>query len=666
MDKYIGKVLDGRYEILEEVGNGGMAVVYKAKDFDTGAIVAVKILREEYLDNEEFCRRFRNESRAIALLNHPNIVKIFDVCNSPSLQYIVMEYIDGISLKDYIEQQRVVRVKEAVHFTTQILRALMHAHSKGIVHRDIKPQNIMLLPNGRIKVTDFGIARLITSQTSTITDKAIGSVHYIAPEQARGAATDARADLYSVGVMLYEMLTGKLPFDANSAVSVAVMQLQADPKMPRQINPNIPVGLEEITIQAMQKDPNSRYQSAAEMLQDIENFKMNPGIKFNYKYIVEDSPRYRKPSESSKKAESEDEYKSPVIPVLTGIATAFVLVAVVFVIIFIDASGILKKNNSEQVKLPNFVGQVYNEILEGQKYDFEFYKEEKFSSETPEGVVMEQNPKPDKMVYSDSRVKLVVSKGPERLMVPDYQNMTYTQYTQLLKQQGLAYVEMPIYDENTPIDIVCNTNPQPRQEVEIGDVIEVYYSLGSKTEDQVMRNFVNMPYVSAKSQLDSLGITIAEATKVDSNKPEGTIISQEPPHGTKLTKDTVVKFTISNGKAPESTVTLKIGLPESSQDVTLEVFLDDVSIKAANVSLASQKSYSIKLTGSGTQKVTVTLNGKKYRDYKVNFKTEKSSVSKEYDISWLTEVSSEAESKTSPESQSETESQTQSEAEPQG
>jgi Serine/threonine protein kinase len=649
MDKYIGKVLDGRYEILEEVGNGGMAVVYKAKDFDTGAIVAVKILREEYLDNEEFCRRFRNESRAIALLNHPNIVKIFDVCNSPSLQYIVMEYIDGISLKDYIEQQRVVRVKEAVHFTTQILRALMHAHSKGIVHRDIKPQNIMLLQNGRIKVTDFGIARLLTSQTSTITDKAIGSVHYIAPEQARGAATDARADLYSVGVMLYEMLTGKLPFDANSAVSVAVMQLQADPKMPRQINPNIPVGLEEITIQAMQKDPNARYQSAAEMLQDIENFKMNPGIKFNYKYIVEDSPRYRKTAETAKKSESEDEYKSPVIPVLTGIATAFVLVAVVFVIIFIDASGILKKNNSEQVKLPNFVGQVYNDILESQKYDFEFYKEEKFSSEIAEGVVMEQNPKPDKMVYSDSRVKLVVSKGPERLMVPDFQNMTYTQYTQLLKQQGLAYVEMPIYDENTPVDIVCNTNPQPRQEVEIGDVIEVYYSLGPRTEDQVMRNFVNMPYVSAKSQLDSLGITIAEATKVDSNKPEGTIISQEPPYGTKLTKDTVVKFTISNGKAPESTVTLKIELPQSTQDVTLEVFLDNESIKAANVSLASQTSYSIKLTGSGTQKVTVTLNGRKYRDYKVNFKTEKSTVSKEYDVSWLTEASSEVSSEVSSE-----------------
>ena len=642
MDKYIGKVLDGRYEILEEVGNGGMAVVYKAKDFDTGAIVAVKILREEYLDNEEFCRRFRNESRAIALLNHPNIVKIFDVCNSPSLQYIVMEYIDGISLKDYIEQQRVVRVKEAVHFTTQILRALMHAHSKGIVHRDIKPQNIMLLSNGRIKVTDFGIARLTNSQTSTITDKAIGSVHYIAPEQARGAATDARADLYSVGVMLYEMLTGKLPFDANSAVSVAVMQLQADPKMPRQINPNIPVGLEEITIQAMQKDPNARYQSAAEMLQDIENFKVNPGIKFNYKYIVEDNPRYRKPSSSVKKSGgSEDEYKSPVIPVLTGIATAFVLVAVVFVIIFIDASGILKKNNSEQIEMPDFEGQVYNTILESKKYDFEFYKEEKFSSEKAEGVVIEQNPKPGKMVYSNSRVKLVVSKGPERLIVPDYQNMNYTQYTQLLTQMGLSYVPMPIYDDSTPVDIVCNTNPQPRQEVQLGEVIEVYYSLGPKTKDLVMRNFVNMPLVSAKSELESIGITIAEATQVDSNKPEGTIISQEPPYGTKLTKDTVVKFTVSNGKAPESSVTLKFGLPESSQNVTLEVFLEGVSIRAASVDLASQSSYSITLTGSGTQKVTVTLNGKKYRDYSVNFKTGKYSVTKDYDISWLTDTSSE-------------------------
>ncbi|MDD6395191.1 MAG: Stk1 family PASTA domain-containing Ser/Thr kinase [Firmicutes bacterium] len=635
MDKYIGRVLDGRYEIIEEVGNGGMAVVYKARDFDTGAIVAVKILREEYLDNEEFCRRFRNESRAIALLNHPNIVKIFDVCNTPTLQYIVMEYIDGISLKDYIEQQRVLSWKEAVYFTTQILRALMQAHSKGIVHRDIKPQNIMLLPNGHIKVMDFGIARLASSQTSTITDKAIGSVHYIAPEQARGAATDARADLYSVGVMLYEMLTGKLPFEANSAVSVAVMQLQADPKMPREINPNIPVGLEEITIQAMQKDPASRYQSAAEMLQDIESFKHNPGIKFDYQYIVEDNTRYRRAVEKVRQAETEDEdYKSPVIPVLTGIATAFVLVALVFVLIFIDTSGIFKKNTNKEVELPNFVGQVYNDVIQSGKYEFEFYKEEKFSSEIAEGVVMDQNPKAGKRVYSNSQVKLVVSKGPERLMVPDYDNMTFEQYTQLLTQLGLSYIEMPVYDSGVPEDIVCNTNPQPREEVNAGDVIEVYYSLGPKTKNLVMQNFVNIPYATAKSQLTSLGITVANATSVDSEKPEGTIISQEPAYGTKLTKDTVVKFTVSNGKAPEKTVRLEIELPKGTSDINIEIFQEGISKKIAKVSLASQDKYSIKLSGAGTQTVKVTLNGSEYRDYKVNFKKGTYEMTKQYELPW--------------------------------
>lgn len=635
MDKYIGRVLDGRYEIIEEVGNGGMAVVYKARDFDTGAIVAVKILREEYLDNEEFCRRFRNESRAIALLNHSNIVKIFDVCNTPTLQYIVMEYIDGISLKDYIEQQRVLSWKEAVYFTTQILRALMQAHSKGIVHRDIKPQNIMLLPNGRIKVMDFGIARLASSQTSTITDKAIGSVHYIAPEQARGAATDARADLYSVGVMLYEMLTGKLPFEANSAVSVAVMQLQADPKMPREINPNIPVGLEEITIQAMQKDPASRYQSAAEMLQDIESFKHNPSIKFDYQYIVEDNNRYRRAVEEVRQAETdEEEYKSPVIPVLTGIATAFVLVALVFVLIFVDTSGIFKKNTKKEVELSNFVGQVYNDVIQSGKYEFEFYKEEKFSSEIAEGVIMDQNPKAGKRVYSNSQVKLIVSKGPERLMVPDYDNMKFEQYTQLLTQLGLSYIEMPVYDSDVPEDIVCNTNPQPREEVNAGDVIEVYYSLGPKTKNLVMQNFVNIPYATAKSQLTSLGITVANATSVDSDKPEGTIISQEPAYGTKLTKDTVVKFTVSNGKAPEKTVRLEIELPKGTSDINVEIFQEGISKKIAKVSLASQSTYSIKLSGAGIQTVKVTLNGSEYKDYKVNFKKGTYEMTKEYELSW--------------------------------
>ena len=290
MDNFCGKRLDGRYEIREIIGVGGMAVVYKAYDNIDDRIVAIKILKDEYLTNEEFKRRFKNESKAIAVLSHPNIVRVYNVSFGDRLQYIVMEYVDGITLKEYIEQQGVVNWKEAVHFTGQILAALQHAHDKGIVHQDIKPQNIMLLQDGTIKVTDFGIARFSRMDSKTTSENAIGSVHYISPEQARGEMTDDKADIYSVGVVMYEMLTGQLPFQSDSAVSVAIMQLQQDPKRPREIVPTLPLGLEQITIRAMQKNPNDRYRSAAEMLMDINEFKRNPAVKFNYTYFVDQEP----------------------------------------------------------------------------------------------------------------------------------------------------------------------------------------------------------------------------------------------------------------------------------------------------------------------------------------------------------------------------------------
>ena len=318
MDKYIGKRLDGRYEIRELIGVGGMAYVYKAYDTIDDRIVAVKILKDEFLANEEFTRRFKNESKAIAILSHPNIVKVYDVSFGDRLQYIVMEYIDGITLKEYIDQQKDIRWKEAVHFTVQILRALQHAHDKGIVHRDIKPQNIMLLPDGTIKVTDFGIARFARSdvRATSAEEKAIGSVHYISPEQARGEITDEKADIYSVGVMLYEMLTGQLPFEADNAVSIAIMQMQAEPKRPSEINSDIPEGLEEITLKAMQKDPAKRYQSAAEMLYDIDEFKRNPSIHFEYKYFVDETPtRFVEAITRVKGAEAEQEEPSDAVKV---------------------------------------------------------------------------------------------------------------------------------------------------------------------------------------------------------------------------------------------------------------------------------------------------------------------------------------------------------------
>ena len=289
MDKYVGKKLDGRYEIRELIGIGGMANVYRCYDTIDDREVAIKILKDEYLNNEEFIRRFKNESKAIAVLSHPNIVKVYDVSFGDMIQYIVMEYIDGITLKEYINQQKVLTWKETVHLVTQILKALSHAHSKGVVHRDIKPQNMMLLSDGTIKVTDFGIARFSNS-TRTMTEQAIGSVHYIAPEQAKGDITDGKTDIYSIGVMMYEMLTGKLPFDGDNAVSVALMHLQVVPDTPRTLNPTIPEGIEEITLKAMQKQPGDRYQSAQDMLDDIERFRMNPSVRFEYKYLYDKQP----------------------------------------------------------------------------------------------------------------------------------------------------------------------------------------------------------------------------------------------------------------------------------------------------------------------------------------------------------------------------------------
>ena len=290
MDKFVGKRLDGRYEIKEIIGVGGMAVVYKAYDSIEDRIVAIKILKEEFASNEEFQRRFKNESKAIAVLSHPNIVKVFDVSFGDLIQYIVMEYIDGITLKEYIERNGVLPWSDAVNISIQILRGLQHAHDKGIVHRDVKPQNIMILADNTVKVTDFGIARFARNESKTITDKAIGSVHYISPEQVKGELTDEKADIYSVGVIMYEMITGTLPFEAESAISVAMMQLQAEPKLPTHLNPLIPLGLEQITMKAMQKDAANRYKTAAEMLHDLEQFKRDPEMTFKPTYFCRRFP----------------------------------------------------------------------------------------------------------------------------------------------------------------------------------------------------------------------------------------------------------------------------------------------------------------------------------------------------------------------------------------
>ncbi len=433
MDNYIGKKLDGRYEISSLIGSGGMADVYQATDVVDQKVVAVKILKKEFAENEEFLRRFRNESKAIAVLSHPNIVKIYDVGFSEKLQFIVMEYIDGITLKDYMESQGTLNWKDSIHFITQILRALHHAHEHGIVHRDIKPQNIMVFSDGTIKVMDFGIAKFAREEGKTSTDQAIGSVHYISPEQARGDVTDEKSDLYSVGVVLYEMLTGKKPFDGDNAVSIALMHMQAEIPAPRSMNSAIPSGLEEIILHAMEKNPKDRYPSARAMLQDIEKFKEDPDTVFGYvqeSVVVaasgsESPTRFFRPvtepvaepeEEDDEYYEDDDEYdyddddeyeeeeegRSLFVPILTGVTVVVIIVAVVLIASLIKGAlfdGTISSGSKEQA-MPKLIGLDYNEAIEAypdldiQVTSREYSNYEKdiiFEQSIPEGNGVEKN-----------------------------------------------------------------------------------------------------------------------------------------------------------------------------------------------------------------------------------------------------------------------------------
>ena len=451
MDNLIGKRLDGRYSIESLVGVGGMANVYRGTDLKTGNQIAVKVLKDEFLDNEELVRRFKNESKAISILSHPNIVKVYDVSVTDKLQYIVMEYVDGITLKEYLKQRGgALTWKETVHFATQILSALQHAHSKGIIHRDVKPQNIMLLADGSIKMMDFGIARFSRAQSQTVSDTAIGSVHYISPEQAKGERTDARTDIYSVGVMLYEMLSGRLPFDGDGAVSIAIMQISEKPKPLAEIAPQTPAGLRQITEKAMEKDPDKRYQSAQEMLAAIEEFKRNPSIQFAYEYrSAEDNPERNinrvvsntKPSPKSTSIHTGDARRvgtsNPgrsksaqkkkkaskgfsLLPIFFGMAVAFVIGAAILIyLIFTNSSNLLFSNRAD-VQVISFVGMTKDEFL-ATDYNNLLRAEfpEEYSSE-PAGTVLSQSPDAGSTVRKSSVITLVVSTGvPEVVATPE-------------------------------------------------------------------------------------------------------------------------------------------------------------------------------------------------------------------------------------------------------
>ena len=507
MDKYVGKRLDGRYEIQEIIGVGGMAVVYKAYDNQENRIVAVKILKDEFVSNQEFIRRFKNESKAIAMLSHQNIVKVYDVSFGDLIQYIVMEYIEGVTLKEVIERQGSLRWKDAVHFTIQILRGLQHAHDKGIVHRDVKPQNIMVLADGTIKVTDFGIARFTRSDQRTITDKAIGSVHYISPEQARGEKTDEKSDIYSVGVMLYEMITGQMPFQAESAVSVAIMQLQREPKSPTEINGSIPDGLEQITMHAMQKTPERRYQSSAEMLCDLDAFRKDPAITFGYSYFVDDSPTkfvgsFDDADDVAEETVEEDvKEKSSIIPILTGVAVTLVLALVVLAIIFIPK---FLNGSTAEIACPDFVGKKYDVILDNDEYvtNFKFEDEWAHSDDYEYGIVFEQSEKSGEMLKKGAKITLYISMGENTKVVNNVKDKTQSAAKTELEAAGFRTEIVEMADEDVEKGCVIKTDPAIGTYVEPNTKITIYVSTGKPEKKVAVPDVTLMTEEDAKKKLE--------------------------------------------------------------------------------------------------------------------------------------------------------------------
>ncbi len=560
MDRFIGKRIDGRYEVNELVGIGGMASVYKAYDIIDERIVAIKILKEEFVANDEFRRRFKNESKAIAVLSHPNIVKVFDVSFGDVLQYIVMEYCDGITLKEYIKQKGVIDWEEAAFLTAQILKALQHAHEKGIVHRDIKPQNIILMSDGSLKVADFGIARFSQSEQRTITDKAIGSVHYISPEQARGTNTDGKSDIYSVGVLLYEMTTGRLPFQADSAVSVAIMQLQNEAVKPTEINNLIPKGLEQIIMAAMQKEPTDRYPTAFDMLSDIEAIRRDPYAQFDHSFgigsreslvIEEDGYSVRNNDYSYNKYPKEKGSKT--IPILASVAGALVLAIIILLF-----SGLGGCSNGKTEKCPDFIGLTMTEVESDKKYnDLNITFEELSNPDVEVGVIYKQSPDPDTKIKDRSKIVLYVSKGKEKIKIPDCEKLEYTEAKEILEEYGFVVSKVTRNDDEIAKDCVIKSYPEANEVADYGTEITLYVSLGPEEIDVQVPNVVGNYSETAKQKILDSGLKIGDVFEVYDSADVGVVVSQYPRAYSSAVLDDVVTIYVSKGeeKTTEATQT---------------------------------------------------------------------------------------------------------------
>ena len=602
MNYYIGQLLDDRYELLEVIGTGGMAVVYKARCHRLNRLVAIKILKDEFSGDEEFRRRFRAEGEAVAMLSHPNIVQVYDVSSSDSANYIVMELIDGISLKQYMEVKGVLNWKETLHFAMQIAKGLEHAHSRGIVHRDIKPHNVMVLKNGSVKVMDFGIARVM-NKSNTLTKEALGSVHYISPEQAKGSYTDNRSDIYSLGVVMYEMMTGRPPYDGESPVAVAIQHINGGAPLPSALNPNIPKGLEQIIMKSMALDVNDRYASATEMLRDMEEFRKNPEIRFNYHSVLDDATRplrgmenllprntaqrvakagggstsvsretgktesartgqntgTARSSDAIRRAQQrrrEEERREAERSRVAAIAVvACSVVAVVAIVVFLVAifNGALLGQEQTLVDVPYLEGVPYNEELADRYPDFILrLQPQQYSDKYAKGQIMHQEPVGGSQVSKGTEIFLTVSMGvePEVKVMENLIDVTEEEAKAFLSGQGFQplsrYENSSVYAEGR----VIRTDPAYGTELKSGQTINLWISTGPKTVFAKMPGVVGMMKQEALDLLESKGFANVVSIDVESDEPKGKVVSQSAEKNTELDVNTEIRLEISEGPEP--------------------------------------------------------------------------------------------------------------------
>ena len=662
MDQYIGKMLDNRYEILERIGTGGMAVVYKAKCHRLNRLVAVKILKSDLAQDEDFRRRFNAEAAAVAQLSHPNIVSVYDVSRGGDTEYIVMELIDGITLKQYMEKRGQLNWRESLHFITQIMRGLSHAHSRGIVHRDIKPQNVMVLRDGSVKVADFGIACLENS-AQTLTQEALGSVHYISPEQARGDRTDARSDIYSAGVVLYEMLTGRLPFEGDSAVSVAIQHLSSIPLAPREINPDIPEQLELICMKAMAPDLDRRYPSADAMIADLEAFRKNPGVSLDFELEdlrpeESDEPTrplrtasilsgsnaqsgHRPARESERERRRYDDYDDDYDRPRRGsnkrntvlIGVAVVLAVAVIVVLFRTILGSFGAAPTSYV-VPDLLGCTEEEAKDLPEIKDIFkiaIQGTEFSDKYEKGEICRQDPEEGEERQGDNLViKVWVSDGEDTGEMINVVGQSQRGAETLLKNLADKYdltIEAPeelmVYNDEVEAGCVISSDPVEGETLHKGDTITLVLSKGKQPIPLI--NFVGVQLETALGQLEGLGLNPDDVTVTDeySDKPVGEIIRQTPDAGAEVQPGDKITFVVSKGpenggEAGTGSTTVTIPLPTDREQAYLELYQDGRLIYEGEVD-CTVGSFTREIEGSGSSKVEAYVDNQRWWSETVTF-----------------------------------------------